>query len=690
MPSIRPERYHLWLALAAFLAPLIGGQLSLDSQPLLPGGLLTAIFREPQGAALAHFLIFLPIAAGLLLALGRRSVLQVPHARTGTVWLIFLGTLGLSVLFSGYKTLSIYALAEWAGYILAFFTTIALAGRGEGPKWILGAFALGCAVVATLAIREYATQPDPTWRVIANWSNPNALAGLMAMGTFAGIGLALCGRLARGALGGIGAVLCVATMLLTGSKGGLLAFGLGVAVLLLALLVWGKTARPLLAAIGMVALGVGLSQAIVRSHRSGASPASAMARVTNAGTTQEQSAGFRRLLWQTSIALIKENPVGYGIGTFRHHSAKPGLITQTQLAHQSYLQIGVEAGVLGLLAFAAALLLSLIDVFRGSRNLPTQLGLPRAGLLAALVALGAHSAIDSDFSQFGLGVAFFVLLGVLYQLSPDATAPEFSPKGLRAAFGAASALCAGVLLYFGILDIRLGQLRYAIAAGDVPAAQAAFESAAAIGPSDARVWFLGSRVAGDDEEIRSRLEKAIKLGPTPMLHRALSDVLAAQGDAIGARRELNASLRLDPNNLFSLRRLLDLAGDAEEAERAARRLVAVEETSYFKVRSIPELVPTETYEARAFLAKGLTGAEKPEMLKPALAGYVQFAKMTVPTVVAFATADMDGGYGGVTRADALAKLEQGLAVAAELAPTDSAIAEAGRKAIQEAMEKLSS
>ena len=671
MTTARPELYYPWIAVAALLAPLLGGQLSLDPQPLAPGGLLTALFREPAGASLAHFLIFLPIVGGLMLALGRRAVLQVPHLRTAVIWGAFTVVLLASIAFSGYRFQSAQSFVEWLAYVIAFFATVALVGRADGPKWVTAAFSFGCGAVALVAIKEYITQPDPTWRVLGNWMNPNALAAIMAMGVLTSAGGILGRDRLIGLVHALLAVFCTTAMVLTGSKGGMIALGTGIVVFAISSVLWGRSFKPALSCAVVAGLGASLAYGLVAGHPKPAASrvASAFGRMAGAGATSEQSAGFRKLLWQSSIDLIKDNPMGRGLGTFKNHSAKPGRVTQTQLAHQSYLQMGVEAGVLGLALFLLALSVSLTDVLRGSRSLPRESAALRAGLLGALASMAVHSAIDSDFSHFGLGLSFFVLLGVLFQLSADATVPELSPRGMRRVGAAVASLCGASLLLFGLVDVRLSTLRYAIATRDLPLAKATFETVSTLGKSDPRLWSLASRISQNPKEMRERVERSLELGPTPSTYRMLSDLLESEGDLIGAERELNASLEMDPNNLFSLKRLLEIRKkrDPESAQEIAKRLVAVEETTYFKVRALPELVPTETFEARLFLAEKLSGEARSAMLRPAAAGYASFARQTVPQILTFAKAGLDGSYGGLTKEAGIGKLKDGL-VASEGMP----------------------
>src|SRR5690606_19696454 len=104
--------------------------------------------------------------------------------------------------------------------------------RNIGPKALYGAIIAGCFVLAYVGILEYARQPDPNWRIFSFYFHPNALAGMLAMGGLLALGvLTEVPRLGK-LLAGVAAIFCIAALLLTGSKGGLLAFGVGVIVLL--------------------------------------------------------------------------------------------------------------------------------------------------------------------------------------------------------------------------------------------------------------------------------------------------------------------------------------------------------------------------------------------------------------------------------------------------------------------------
>ncbi len=655
---MKPPRYWIAIAATAFLAPLLGGQLVLDPQALAPGGLLSAIFREPQGASLAHWLVVLPALAALIYALARRHVQQLPQPRIAGTLGIFLLFMWGSVLTSEYRFISAGTALEWTAVLLLFFSTVALAGRHRGPVVLLAAFVAGTALVGALGIREFAMQRDPNWRVFANWSNPNALAGLLPFGVLGGLGLiaAATDRIAK-LLSGLAVLLCFIAMILTGSKGGLLALAVGLVILLVWWAIQGGTRRVQVLAVAVLlpALGFGLAVGLSSAQRA-KTPASgsALGRIAQAGNTQEQSAGFRSLLWKSAGALIKDQPFGRGMGTFRYHSSRPGLVTQTHLAHQSFLQIGVEAGIIALGALVAALAMMAIEGLRGVRKLPTESRLLRGAVFAALGAAVVHNLIDSDLYLLGTNVGMFLFAGILLQLTPDGSSPEFAGRSYRAFAAFAATLTVLGMAYVATTDVRLGGLRH-LAGERSPEAESTFKALSGWAPSDHRLWALGARMAADPAERTRRLETSVSRGPTLAVLRLLATEREAAGDSAGALHALNQALASDPNNLEAMSRLVALHAkdNPDKAEEIAGKLVQIESTPYFKIRALPELVPTETYEARAWLAARTGSAEaQAELLRGALEGYLSYAANTVPQVKMFANSGIDGGFGGIRLDDA--------------------------------------
>ena len=695
---MKPPRYWIALAATAFLAPILGGQIVLDPQALAPDGLVTAVFREPQGASLAHLLVAVPALVALVVALFRRHVQQLPKSLIAGFLAVFMLFAWGSVAMSAYPSISLASAFEWTAMVLVFFTVVGLAGRQRGPTAIIGAFVAGVAVVAALGIREYAMQTDANWRIFGNWANPNALAGVLPFGVLGGLGLLAVSedRLAKmGA--GLAVVLSSIAMFMTGSKGGFVALIAGLVVLLVWWLVHAGEHRGKLLALGVIlpVLGVGLAIGLTSAQRAKmATGGSALGRIAQGGNTQEQSAGFRTLLWRSAAELIKDQPIGRGLGTFRFHSARPGIITQTHLAHQSFLQLGAEVGIFSLAAFLAAIFAMAVEGLRGVRKLPVEVRTLRGAVYAALGAAVVHNLIDSDLYVFGTGVGFFIFAGVLLQLTPDGSNPEFAQKPLRWATAAFAMITLFGMAFAAVTDVRLGNLRYLAGERDPKAAEA-FDALAGWAPGDYRVWALGARLSADAKVRRERLERSLQTGPTMMVYRQLATEKSESGDVVGAQRALNESLRLDPNNLQSLRGLMRIHEpvDADKTDEIAHRLVEIESKPYFKIRALPELVPTETFEARAWLAsRKSTVAEQSDLLRGAIEGYLNYAGRTVPMIVMFAKAGLDGGYGGVSRDDALASIVAAIDLLGAYQASDPSQAswiDASRTTLEEARDSLS-
>lgn len=658
------------LLTAIFLMPIMGGAIPIDPIPLSGPEAIKAIFEGSAGAAtMSQAILALLVAAAGLVAFLKQKVWVLPQNRV--LYLVLsLGVLFMvSTYFSQFKSHSAGATLYFVSLLLVFFVAIAVLGRIEGPKLAMGALAAGTAVISLLGIREYATQIDPNWRIFSLWMNPNALAGMLVIGLFCGIGVSMAteDRLPK-LLGGLSAVLAGCALWLSQSKGGLLAVAIGAAGMVLFLLANRAGAKRAGSVVLALVVGIGFANVLMMAQRSKqatpAGGAAAASRVLDAGASREQSAGFRTLLWKGAIPLIAAQPLGTGLGTYRFYSAKSGLTTITQTAHSSYLQLALEAGILAALALVGLGLLVLREMLRGTRSQPVELVLLKSGVLAAILAAAVHNAVDSDLYSAGTGMGLMVLFAIGLLLSVDSTVPEFSPKPPRYALLAAMFLVPVGLLWVGRTELSHGA--FVAAAGQQRAAEAiailnGLESSAPNDPRTnmARLQVAMGQQASPSEQI-SILERAIGNGPTPMMYRTLARVQAKEGNLEGARSALQRGLAWDPNNLLILRQWLELERDNPDAAiPIARRLVNVETTPYFQIRSLPEFVATQTYDARVYLAEQSNDPkEKRDLLLPAVDGYAEYALVTVPKIMQFVKSGGDS-FAGESPSKAVEIIEAG-------------------------------
>ncbi|HWA83792.1 MAG TPA: O-antigen ligase family protein [Fimbriimonadaceae bacterium] len=621
---------------------------------------MQALFRGGEIATLQHALLGLLIVAAFVYLIVKRKIVQVPQASISGPLAAFLFLLLASVLISGYRWVSLTSFAEWAIYGLALVVSVAGLGRKTGPILVLASLSAGTGLVALLGIFEYGGERlrgNPSWRIFANWNNPNALAGMLVLGLLASLGLLAVLSLRRGALlAGTSAVLSGIAILLTGSKGGLLALLVGLAVFGLLTILWKKPAALLR---GLACLGVIAVAAFALQHS--ASGGGGGLRVANAGATSEQSAGFRLQLWKGALDLVKENPMGHGIDTYQFYSAKPGTNTITLLAHSTWLELPAEAGILAPLTLVALLLAWLFHTFRGARALPTDQNILRASVIAAAFAAAADGCIESNLYFFGIGLAFFLLLGVGVQLSADAGAPEFVAPPMRFAAIAFSVLTVVELMFAGYVAKLQANVRWSMTNNGVEDARDTLSTLRSIAPFDGETWYRSGFLASSRAEALHDFTQAAGVAPSPKYYRRLASLQIEEGQDVDALASLRGALEYDPKNLAALRLLMNLQdkmGAVGDAQETAKKMIAVESTPYFKIRSLPQVIPTETYEARVYLAK--TSPNKAPLLREAVEGLLEFTRVTLPYARAM------GGGGGISVAEAEDETQFGLGTAKQL------------------------
>lgn len=648
MKRIQPELFPV--ILAAFLAPVIGGQVSMDTLPLSEGYWVAA-FGGPEAPLGARAVLGTLLAIGLGVALLRKHVVQVPNLAISGLLASLVILTGLSIMNSSFTYASLTAWPTWIIYALATFAAVGTSGRKVGVRALLWAIVLGTTVTALKGIQEFSAlrATDPGHRIFADWNNPNAVAGIFCVTLPLTLGLCLSSE----RLESLGAGLCGALILfalaLTQSKGGLLAVGLACAVFAGVALAWKAKSRVLRLAVPL-GLGALLTFGTVMTSRSpgGAAP---LDRVVNASSTQEQSAGFRTLLWKSSIDLIKAKPTGYGAGTFRYESARPARTEQTFHAHQTWLQLAVEASPLATMVLALLAAVWVFHLFVGARTWPWPENGLRAGVLASCVAAAAHGMVETNLVYVGVGVVTFIVIGLGLQLSSDGILPEFTPKKVRWGLVGLTVVVPVLIFWQGALGemLKSGALAQA-QSGNMVAARDALQLARSFAEIDGEIPYLLSRMEPTAEQRLPLLAKAASLSPSTKYLRAYARVAAELGRPADADKALERALQRDPTNLQTLEQqyLWQLAQNhKEEAIRTAEQLLAIEQTDVFRVRAIPELVPLETYDARVFLS-GQTQdvARKASLLRPALEGYVKYMERTKPIIERMSAIDPSGSFLG--------------------------------------------
>lgn len=620
------------LLTALFLAPLLLGRFDLASR---------AIFEACVVVSLGAF---------LLRAAGRGELRTTPTPLTLPL-AAFVVWEGLSILGSVNRYAS---LTEGLRVLGAGALTWRLLQERDHRRvqGALAALLLSGLVVAGRGLREYVATAvwggDPRWAIFVNFFNPNCLAAFLLVVLPLAAGLLwfwhsrhpvvvwLEAREVQAPvaklrfLGGLALLVLLAALVLTRSRGGLLAGAVAGGVYLWGL-VRAKRLRPrtfaLLAAtalLGGTVLLLGPLRTALQASL----------------TAQQHSHLFRLLTWRGTWEMFCAHPLfGTGAGTFPYIYLRYAQAGFTQMAHNSFLQIAAEGGLVALLAFlwlggvmgreALRALGALRDPLRQAVGLAT---------LSALVGFTLHNLLDYGWYVPAVAVSLLALggsLAALAQTPPDGVV--IMPLRRRWPWSAALIsvlLLAGwmslsTVLALGEQHARAGEV--AFQRGDYYTAEWRYEQAVRLMPwngdylRELAELYARRAAATGDERLHQRafalLQRARTLQPTHARNYyelgQWYENLADWPQAIAAYRR---ALELDPHRTrlwLALGRVQEAAGDPEGAALAYERAIAWAESPAAQANPLPEyFVDTAYAEALYRLARlDLTAGRWPSAYK---------------------------------------------------------------------------
>jgi O-antigen ligase/tetratricopeptide (TPR) repeat protein len=478
---------------------------------------------------------------------------------------------------------SIAALSSWLAWLVLFGLVRHVARTADGRRRVLTAIALGALWVGGESLREYASavrefQGSTIWRTFGTFANPNLLASFLAMTIPLVLSRALAEERRPWAIGfGAIVLLQLATLPITGSRGGLavLVGGLGV-MALLALVRREWPDRRALTRLGIIlALGVPLflllSGQLVNRLLAPPRPAASGAAAAAPNDPQAQSNQFRRLTWESTARMAMAHPApGTGIGTFKYIHPRYAIAGFTEMAHQSYLQLAAETGVAGLLGLLLLLLGAAVGVVRAPPGTGSERWLA-AGLGGGIAAAAAHNLVDYSWYVYGTAAVFWVMMGMVGGMTPPPSPLPETERGSRSVGTGSSPLSVSgrgvggrdqavrTLAIALIAVLLLGNLLLESAAARMAAGDAILAEAREKGTFDP---------SSADAAIEAYRSAATLFPLDPAPHLALGDLLLARGDGSGALAEFRAVVRWAPTrsvHYYRLGRALVKLGQPREA-----------------------------------------------------------------------------------------------------------------------------
>jgi putative inorganic carbon (HCO3(-)) transporter len=263
----------------------------------------------------------------------------------------FVGWAAVSAVWAEDSGAAIDATTRYLPNAMLFLIVFAGVRTREQLLWVVGSLVVG-AVVAAVYGMVAGPPPDDPGRVAIGNANETA-ASLVAGGTLAAaLVFALRGKPVLRLLTTIAVPLCVFAVFLTLSRGGLVALG---ASLIAAIVVAGRRRG--------VVLGLAAAAVLATVIYFGAfAPAEARDRVL-----ELQGGTGRTDIWTVGWRMVEDQPLlGVGAGNFPvasiHYLLEPGSLMRTdfivdnpKVAHNTYLNVLAELGVVGLALFLAVI-----------------------------------------------------------------------------------------------------------------------------------------------------------------------------------------------------------------------------------------------------------------------------------------------------------------------------------------------
>lgn len=407
----------------ALPAVAIGAVLAAVSLQRIEVGIATALFLCAVPAGLAGGAAWLPGAAwvGLIVTIVvLRQAREDATRRLPPSSALVLVDLVVIIISFGRAQDTTAALPVMRSAVtgIALFYVIATQVRTRRQVvWTVSGFLAGALMIGGLATAQWATGAgsrigfltetgELVYRITGGMGQPNQLGGFLVVL----IPLALATMSAWAPGRAVAAVVAVASLIglyASYSRGALLA--LGVAVLLLL-----RTRTLVIALPVLVVLGVTLAPATLHERfATGESSGSELASRTD--------------IWRTAVAVWEEDPLlGNGLGSFPSAyatSRAPGknflpntLFEPPPHAHNVYLNLLAEQGLLGLVAFLAVLLSTVAHALHLRRSERPWVAWYGRAMLASMAAFAVHNLLDVTLGE-QTGIYMWALFGLTSALA---------------------------------------------------------------------------------------------------------------------------------------------------------------------------------------------------------------------------------------------------------------------------------
>lgn len=542
----------------------------------------------------SSFVLVVVLATGigtLAWKIGRRQTLSLTIPEIAL--LAFTAWQWLTVFVSVYRWASLLEASKWTTFAIVAILVRHLSGE-EKRFWVAIAFLGAATLIAMDGLKEYALNAamgNFGWRIFGPFLQPNLFGNFLLLAFFVSLGISFQRPRGWTLLPTLVSFLSFAAMVLTGSKGALLAWLAGAiayGIMAIARSTSEQTHKRLwlIFVFGLTALFAVI--ALVPPIR---------LRFETLLSAQAHSWMFRIFVWKATLAGALTKPIaGFGAGTFEWVYPQFTNVGFTRHAHNGFLQVAIESGFIGLtilLAFFVTL------IFSRPADLPTYrfAHLPvRWGCIAAVIAFCLHNFVETAWMTLANLLALAIVCGIV--LSTIQTRWQIQWR-----WQIALLLPILVGLWHTVSVTRGAYFVKQAQSEMLPSARLYWlELASGADPLNARhridrailleAW---AKATGDEFRLKQSLklcDEAIQLQPTRSgNYKVKARILRELGKTREAEQALRTALkfnRTDTEALLKLGELMEEQGRINEAVRIYRRLTELDRNAYGRYKPIDQ------------------------------------------------------------------------------------------------------
>lgn len=343
---------------------------------------------------------------------------QSPLPRSGLDFPI--ATLLFLTIFSLFGSINrdatVWALLRLFLYCAVFWLAVDITDSRRLTRFVIHVVVGMGMLISFLGLVGYSGAPFPSfWKsdpfsLTSTFVNRNHLGGYLAMVFALGLGVAFRRAADRVLMWGGVLLLILVSLCLSMSRGAWIGALVGIELMLLLLVIkkevsrWktGLVAFGLIIVVGMTSLGSN----------------SMFARIQTLKSPENTDLYERSVVWRGCFQLIRDNPLlGTGLGTFSWSYTDyrpPGLTARWSEAHNDYLQIVTELGILVIIPLVWGLIVIFRTGLRSCRATPSRLHAGAViGSLGGITAILVHSISDFNIQITSNGVLFACLAGLV-------------------------------------------------------------------------------------------------------------------------------------------------------------------------------------------------------------------------------------------------------------------------------------